>query len=448
MNSNNSLVPNATKSINNSKNDKVFKIRYALIKNLCDKKSSKQKIEKILESSEPKTNCNTAAETITTLNSKINIKTIKKNEISEKDIISQKRHKPKIRKKHNCKLIEEFINTFNDISKKCLNKSYNTHIDLMKKKQKKFFSMQKINNINGYNNKIKNITIISVKAWLSNCKKNNNLKRYQALSASVKNKYLKNKNREIPKQLKMISSNIINFESIFNKNKLFPAFYKEINFCTSENKNDIKNVECEEIAQRRPGQSKLKNDSPNKNKSKINSKQNITQITRNKKKNDFLETYINIKLNPKMTNNLTKFKGLKKKISNPSPLSNNQRAINKCIQELINKNNNGSKKINNANFVQKKLSFNIRNSLKTNTLNDSKKFDGDVILDYFNKKSQNNLKNKPNDRKPKSKILMNKQTYIFDNIKKNVNNKRFGNMVFINYKQQKNANSFLSKTIK
>ena len=128
---------------NTSKNGEFFKIPYSLIKKYCDKKNSKQKIEKTIESPETKTNADTITETISTLNSKNYIKTSLQTEKTEQENISQKRHKPKNKTKKNCKLLEEFTDEYNDLNKKNLNNSYSFNIDIAKKKQRKYFSVDK-----------------------------------------------------------------------------------------------------------------------------------------------------------------------------------------------------------------------------------------------------------------------------------------------------------------
>ena len=119
MKSNNSFVFQKTTNSNFVKNNQFFKIQHVLI-NLYEKKIPKDKNIKIFDTPEPKTNSDTAIETITNSNSKIILKTIQTTETTEQENTNQKRHKPKIRRKKYCKLIEKFANSFNDIEKKKL----------------------------------------------------------------------------------------------------------------------------------------------------------------------------------------------------------------------------------------------------------------------------------------------------------------------------------------
>lgn len=416
-----SLIPRTIINPNSSShNNRFFKISYAIIKNLCNKKNSKQKTGKIPESSESRTNSNTAAETITFLNSKINIKSIKKIEILKQNNINKKRNKKKIKKIRNCKLIEEFANEFNNIISKNLNNSYSINIDLMKKKLENYFSIN-MKDLKRNNDKFKNITNIPTRKWVENCGKNNNLRKYEALSASIKSKHLNDKIRKIPKLLKIPNVNIINFDNIYNKNKLFNSFYEEVKLCTSENKrNDPKNFECDEIAQRRPGHNKIKKNNSNKAKNKKSKESNITQINLTNKKYESIKICPNNKLNPRMSINITKFR-----------------------ERKTNNNNNGLKTTNSRIILVKKRSISIKNS-KNNTINNSKIRSGDEI--FFSRKSQMTFENKPNENKQRTKNIINIKTLKFEETGKNLKNKKFENMNFFNYKQQKNLKTILSKT--
>lgn len=412
MKSNISFVPYTTiNHLNSSRNNRLYKIHHVLI-NLYEKNSTKQNSGKILNAPEHKTNSETAAETFTTSNSK----TKKKIEISEH--VNKKKHKPKIKQKKYCKLIEEFAKTFNDIEKKNLNKSFLINVDLMKKNQKRFCSINK-NNLNRNNDRIKNPTSASRKTWVNNYSTESALRKYKNLSASIKNKFLNNKTREIPKQLEI---NKINFVNIYNKNKFFPSFCQELNLYTSENsKNDIQNFECEEIAQRRPGRNKDKINISNEVKIKKSVKQNITQINFNKKKYEVFNYCSNLK----SSNNIKKCNGRKKNLNDVSPMFSNRRTVNLCLQELKNKNNNELKKTNDKNVVAKNKSFKRKKLFIKNTEYNPKVSGGKAIFDNIIKKKQITLENNPKDCKRKKKDFISLMSYRFAENGKNAKNEKF-----------------------
>ena len=415
-----SFVPSKTMDhVESSKNNQFFKIKYVLI-NLNEKKNSKQKTGKI-NALESKTNLDKAAETITALNSKNILNTVQTIEFSEQGTINQKKHKPKIKQQKYCKLFDEFTNEFKDIEKKKLNNSYCINVDLMKKKEYKFRSMNK-NNINR-NNNIKNITNIPKRTWLSNCIMNSAIRKYKTLSATIKNKHLNNnKIRKIPKHLEKKEIKLVNKN---NKNKYFTPCCKKVCFYTSENnKNDTKNFECNEVAQRRPGHSKVKINNSNEAKVKKITKKNITQVNFNKKKNEILDSFSNIKINPESSNNLKKFSERKEKLNTPCSIHSNKKIVNIYIKELKTKNKNKGqlKKINNINVLAENKSLKKKELFIKDIEYNHNILGGYEISEQLSKKKQITLENSSNNYKLKKKNFIKLMNCRFSEIEKNIKN--------------------------
>ena len=411
---------------NTSKNGEFFKIPYSLIKKYCDKKNSKQKIEKTIESPETKTNADTITETISTLNSKNYIKTSLQTEKTEQENISQKRHKPKNKTKKNCKLLEEFTDEYNDLNKKNLNNSYSFNIDIAKKKQRKYFSVDKNYSSKNDEDRKKTENVISKKIWLENCNKNNKLKNYQALSSSIKNRYFNNKNRVLSTRIQKINTYTINFENKYNKNRFLTPFQKEINLNKSENSKKIEeeNVECEELAQRHHGNNQKNNYGIKASNTTNNKKKPICMVMNpTKRKNIFLNSSSNVKTNTRKNNNLTKIRGKKFTFNDFSFIHYNQNKINSYIKKSQVK-NNIFKKLNTTNSMIKKKTRNQNNESKTNIIYDSKKLNSTEVFGYFIKKCRPNLENRTNNYKRKVKNFEDLKKIIFGEIQKNVTNKK------------------------
>ena len=412
--------------MNTSKNGEFFKIPYTLIKNYCDKKNSKQKIEKTIESPETKTNADTITDTISTLNSKNYIKTSLQPYKREQENISQKRHKPKNKTKKTCKLLEEFTEEYNDLNNKKLNSSYNFNIDLTKKNQSKYFSVDK--NYSSRNDEDRKNTedYISKKIWLENCNKNNKLKNYQTLSSSIKNRYFNNKNRVISTQIPKINPYIINFENKYNKNRFITPFQKEINLNKSENcqKIEEENIECEELAQRHHGKNQMNNYVAKASNNTNNKKKPICMVMNpTNRKNIFLNSSSNVKTNSRKNNNLTKIRGKKLTLNDFSVINYNQSKINSYIKKSQIK-NSIFKKLNTTNSMVKKKTHNQNNESKTNIIYDSKKLNSTEVFGYFIKKCRPNLVNRTNNYKGKVKNFEDIKKIILGEIKKNVTNKK------------------------
>ena len=423
MKSNNSFVFQKTTNSNFVKNNQFFKIQHVLI-NLYEKKIPKDKNIKIFDTPEPKTNSDTAIETITNSNSKIILKTIQTTETTEQENTNQKRHKPKIRRKKYCKLIEKFANSFNDIEKKNLNNSFCGNAVLIEKKINKFISSKKnslVKNNNKINNKIQNTINIPRKKWEYNYEVDSNLKKYRTLSASIKNKNLNNKNRKIPKQLEI--TNKINYVNLFNQNKFFNPYFKEVNYYTSENsKIDMKNFEFDEIAQRRPGHNKLKINNYNDAKSKKNTNPNTTKINFKKKKLEILNFCSDIEFNPRNSNNLKKFKERKKKLNDPSPIPSNKKIINIRIKDLKNKNNIGLKKLSTKNIFSKNKLIKRKKLFIKTTEYSPKILDGRETSYYLSNKKQITLGNSQKSHIQKSKNFITMPNFRFFEVGKIVKN--------------------------
>ena len=417
MKSNVSCILQKTTNYNISKNNQFFEIQHVFI-NLHEKKNSKQKNIKISDTLESKTNNITEVETVTTSNSKNIQKTTQTIETSEQETTYQKKQKPKIIQKKYYKLIEEFNNVFNNTEKKNINNSFSVNINLMKKTPDKFFPISKNNLIKINNNKIKSITSISRKTRVSNYSVDSALRKYETLSASIKNKHSNNKNRKISKQLEMNEKNFVN---LCKKNKFIDPCCKEANLYTLENnKIEIKNFECDEIAQRRPGHSKLKKNDTTRSKKKT--KQNITQQNCNKKKYENLSSRSNIKINTKKNNNLKKFTERNESSNGPSPIPYNKRLVGSYLKDLKNKNNIGIKQINNINIFPKNKSFKKKKLLVKNTEYNPKIFGAKENFDYLSKKNQITLENNSKDYKKKKKNFINLMNFRFVETAKNVKN--------------------------
>ena len=442
MKSNNSIIPyTSINFMNSSIGNRFIKIPYSFVKNFYGKKTSNQQNHKVLESPRNIINTDTIIETIPSFNSNNYKKTVIQTETTEQENISQKRHRPKNKSKKTCKLLDEFSNEFDLIRKNNLNYSYRINVDLLKKKQKKFFSFNK-NNSSGCNNYRKNLNKNHIKIWFHNSFKDNRFKRYQTLSRSIKKKYLNSKIRITSNKFKNNNKLKINLN---NLDGLFTHCNKEINlYTTSENttKNGAKNFEYDDLAQKHHGNSQIKDNKYNISEILRKIKPHNTQ-TSLCKKNGLFNNSSNLKTNPRMSNNLTKFiKERKQYLNNFFQIYKNQSKMHSYIQKPKNNKNNINKitlkKINTTNSFATKTSTNIKKYPKTNILCNSNKLDNTKIYGYFTNKSKKNSENRMDVYKQTTKNYINIKQIFLDKPKKNGQNKKLGNMQFINYKQQKN----------